>query len=84
MAKYSPPPLDPANPQRNFVKATYENKGDLSGFYDYMYGSPGPCCANGEGYKISRKASGYSHGVGQRSGKLRLSGSKGAHRIGKR
>ncbi len=30
------------------------------------------------------RISGYGHGVGQRSGSLRVSGKPGAHRIGKR
>lgn len=75
--------FDPANPQVNFVKATFENKGDRDGFYKYMYGDYS-CGPMGEGYNVRKKASGFSHGVGQRAGKLRLSGSKGAHRLGKR
>lgn len=31
-----------------------------------------------------RKPSGFRHGIGQRAGKLRISGKPGAHRIGKR
>lgn len=83
MAKYPaksiPKGIDPAYPNKNFVKASFENKGDMDGFYEYMYGS----------YKqndstLKKKAFGFGHGIGQRAGKLRLSGKTGAHRIGKR
>lgn len=84
-SKYKPKGIDPAYPNKNFVKAHYENKGDPSKFYDHLYGPPGdfmsPYSRNAE---PTRKASGYGHSVGQRAGKLRLSGSPKAHRIGKR
>lgn len=77
--KSHPKGIDPANPQKNFVETTFTNKGDTSGFQEYMWGNyHNPCCPP------AKKASGFSHGVGQRAGKLRLSGVKGAHRIGKR
>jgi len=81
--KSHPKGIDPAYPNRNFVKMTFDNKGDDQGFFEYMYG--------GNGYPGSKstqdgskKASGYGHSIGQRAGKLRLSGKAGAHRIGKR
>jgi len=78
--KSTPKGIDFANPQKNFVKASFDNKDDPSGFWDYMYGSP----VSSGSEPRSRKASGYGHNIGQRAGKLRLSGTAGAHRIGKR
>lgn len=85
-SKYVPTGIDPANPQKNFVEATFKNKGDDRGFSDYMYGryddKQGIFVNNDN--RNNKKASGYGHSVANRSGKLRLSGSSGAHRIGKR
>lgn len=81
-SKYRPKGIDPAYPNRNFVKMSYVNKGDEQGFYDYMYGM-GPS-APGWGEARIKKASGYGHSIGQRAGKLRLSGKSNAHRVGKR
>lgn len=79
--KSHPKGIDPANPNRNFVEMSYANKGDEEGFREYMYGDYKYPFTNTPSPK---KASGYGHGVGQRAGCLRLSGMKGAHRIGKR
>lgn len=76
MRKSHPKPIDPAYPQTNFVKACAENHGE--DYYEYMY----PMAGNGT--PLPQKSSGYGHGIGQRAGKLRLSGKPGAHRIGKR
>ena len=81
--KSHPKGIDPAYPNKNFVKAHYDNVHDGEGFYDYMYGSN--TIFPGGGKPIgSRKASGFGHSIGQRAGKLRLSGAANAHRIGKR
>lgn len=77
--KSTPKGIDPAYPNKNFVKASYENKGDMEGFSKYMYGD-----YTQNDSTLKKKASGYGHSIGQRAGKLRLSGSKGAHRLGKR
>lgn len=74
--KSHPKGIDPASPQKNFVKAYYENRGE--DYYEHMYPMMGSSSAS------EPKSSGYGHGVGQRAGKLRLSGMPGAHRIGKR
>lgn len=73
-----PQGIDPAYPQKNFVQASYDNHGDKEGYMEYMY--PGFGMDN----KSQPKSHGYGHSIGQRAGKLRLSGAKGAHRIGKR
>lgn len=78
--KSKPTGIDPASPQKNFVKASFDNKGDGDGFFEYMYG--GSSYYGGE--PIKKKASGYGHSIGQRAGKLRTSGDPRAHRIGKR
>lgn len=85
-SKYKPKGIDPAYPNKNFVKAHYENKGDSQGFSDHLYGPiNGPFASPySRNENPTRKASGYGHSVGQRAGKLRLSGSPKAHRIGKR
>ncbi len=80
--KSHPKGIDPAYPNRNFVKMTYDNKGDDQGFFEYMYGGYG--YPGNDSTKVGKKASGYGHSIGQRAGKLRLSGKAGAHRIGKR
>ncbi len=80
--KSTPKGIDPAYPQKNFVKAYYENRNDMDGFYKYMYGGA-PLGPQGAG-EIKKKASGYGHSIGQRGGKLRYSGTAGAHKIGKR
>jgi hypothetical protein len=74
-SKYKPKGIDPAYPNKNFVKASYENKGE--DYYAQEY--TGFFAA-----KPPRKSSGYGHSIGQRVGKLRLSGDPKAHRIGKR
>lgn len=82
--KSHPKGIDPANPNKNFVKACYENHNDREEFFDYMYGSfTNPMFPNDYGER-TRKASGYGHSIGQRAGKLRTSGASNAHRIGKR
>ena len=78
--KSTPKGIDPAYPQKNFVKACYDNKGDTQGFYDYMYSGS----MYGDNPTRDRKPSNFGHSIGQRAGKLRLSGNPGAHIIGKR
>ena len=75
--KSTPKGIDPGYPQKNFVKAYYENRGDTGEFSEYMYGG------YGQG-NIRKKSNAHGYGVGQRAGKLRYSGMPGAHRIGKR
>lgn len=82
--KSTPVGIDPANPNRNFVRASYVNKGDKEGFYKYMYGEPTQDGFFHDYHFVDKKPSGYGHSIGQRAGKLRLSGTKGAHRLGKR
>lgn len=77
--KSHPKGIDPAYPNKNFVKASFENKNDMDGFYKYMYGD-----FKQNDSTLKKKASGYGHSIGQRAGHLRLSGASGAHRIGKR
>jgi len=79
--KSHPKPIDIANPQENFVKACYENHNDTEGFYDYMYPR---MSINGETPAKTKAHNTHGHSIGQRAGKLRLSGTAGAHRIGKR
>jgi len=80
--KSVPKGIDPAYPNENFVKSSFINKGQTDDYYEYLWNSPG----NYGRIPVSEKAksSGYGHSIGQRAGKLRLSGTKGAHRIGKR
>lgn len=80
--KSHPKGIDPAFPQKNFVKAYYDNHNDPEGFFDYMYKSNGSFF--GEGEIPTKKPSNFGHSIGQRAGKLRLSGTPGAHRIGRR
>lgn len=75
--KSHPKGIDPAYPNKNFVKACYENKGEDP--WPHIYGY-----SMGSEPVGSRKASGYGHSIGQRAGKLRTSGNPKAHRIGKR
>lgn len=77
--KSHPHHIDMAKPQVNFVEACAINHGE--NFFDYMYGNAGVPYGSGP---PAPKSSGYGHGIGQRAGKLRLSGSPGAHRIGAR
>lgn len=80
MKKSHPKGIDPAYPQKNFVVASAENHGEDK--FEALYGGThNPWTQNTE---INRKASNYGHSIGQRAGKLRLSGMAGAHRIGKR
>ncbi len=82
--KSTPKGIDPAYPNRNFVKTCYVNHDDMSGFYDYMYGTPeGNFGVGGQG-TTRKKSNVHGYGVGQRAGKLRYSGASNAHRIGKR
>lgn len=80
--KSHPKGIDPAYPQKNFVDAAYDNHNETrEDYYKQVYGE--------HIYPQSTKpretkASHYGHSIGQRAGKLRLSGMKGAHRIGKR
>lgn len=82
--KSHPKHIDQAYPQVNFVEACYENKNDKEGFSEYMY--PRGIFSKGiySPPDTTPKAHGYGHSIGQRAGKLRLSGKAGAHRIGKR
>jgi hypothetical protein len=80
-SKFTPKGIDPAYPNRNFVKMSYTNRGDDQGFWDYMYS---PSYPGTDANKPGKKSSGWGHGIGQRAGKLRLSGNKSAHRLGKR
>jgi hypothetical protein len=82
--KSTPKGIDPAYPQKNFVKTYYENRGDMDGFYDYMYGGGAGLYGEGGSGTTRKKSNVHGHGIGQRAGKLRLSGTPGAHRIGKR
>ena len=77
--KSTPTGIDPAYPNKNFVKSCYENKNDMEGYHKYMWGDM-EMSMYGENKPPQRKASGYGHSIGQRAGKLRTSG-KG-HRIG--
>lgn len=65
-----------------------ESKGavDRSSHYEGNPGFPGsvPLATSHIFKGGSTHASGYGHGVGQRSGHSRLSGHSGAHRLGKR
>lgn len=79
--KSHPHHIDMANPQVNFVEASYINHRDKDGFFEYMYPSDS---YSGKFDPPAKKASGFGHGIGQRAGKLRLSGSSNAHRIGQR
>jgi len=81
MKKSHPHKIDMANPQMNFVEACAVNHGENK--YDALYG---PVAQFPEEPKPAhyRKSSTFGHSIGQRAGKLRLSGTPGAHRIGKR
>lgn len=90
--KSYPKPIAVAYPQENFVEAYEFNRkpsvrSPLNGTWegrdmennDYMKES------KPKEYRLATGAPHtYGHSVGQRAGKLRLSGAKGAHRIGKR
>lgn len=80
--KSHPKGIDPANPQKNFVKASYENKNDMDGWYEYMYGGSSLCGDNNTPPRRTHNV--HGHAIGQRAGKLRYSGNPKAHRIGKR
>lgn len=83
--KSTPKGIDPAYPNKNFVKTSYENKDDMKGWYKYMYGDGGAGLYGDGGHGTTRKTShAHGHSIGQRAGKLRMSGMKGAHRIGRR
>jgi len=75
-SKFVPKGIDPAYPNRNFVKMHYDNKGDPQGFFDHMYGPS---------RVINQKTPhGFGHANKHRVGKDRNSGNPRAHRIGKR
>lgn len=80
--KSHPHHVDPVNSQMNFVKATFVNKGEGDKYYEHLYGpfTIGPPNAPTPGPKSSH----FGHSIGQRAGKLRLSGKTNAHRIGSR
>lgn len=82
--KSHPKGIDPAFPQKNFVEATFINKDENDKFRDYMYGSYNVNLNKfmTDDDRNGKKASGFGHAIGGRAGKLRLSGMKGAHRIG--
>ncbi len=85
--KSTPKGIDPAWPNRNFVNMSFENKNDMDGFYRYMYDDTRGFGTGLGGEKPKEgpsKSNVHGHGIGQRAGKLRLSGNKNAHRIGKR
>lgn len=82
--KSHPKGIDPASPNKNFVKASYENHNDMDGYYKYMYGDNGYGLGGQPVSPQGPKTSGFGHGIGQRAGKLRTSGNPRAHRIGKR
>lgn len=81
--KSHPHHIDPANPQVNFVEASYINHRDKEGFFDQMYGP-----MRGSMYDKfdppAKKSSSFGHSIGQRAGKLRTSGASNAHRVGQR
>ena len=84
MSKYpkksTPKGINFAAPNKNFVETWYDNHNESRAeYYDYLYS--GTLDPNNQ---HSRKASHFGHSIGQRAGKLRLSGTPGAHRIGKR
>lgn len=81
--KSHPKGIDPAYPNRNFVDMTYVNHHDTQdGLMEEKYGPFNQF--NNSTAPRERKASHFGHSIGQRAGKLRLSGTPGAHRIGKR
>lgn len=79
-------------PQENFVEAYEFNKkpsvrspGNKWDTEDAMREDSYMKESRPKEYRLIRgMPHGYGHSVGQRAGKLRLSGAKGAHRIGKR
>lgn len=87
--KSCPTGIDPAYPQKNFVRASFANKNKTDAnneeYYNYMYGIPG-AKRRMEGRSESEKKPHNVHGYSamQRVGRLRTSGSGKAHRIGKR
>lgn len=92
MKKSHPQPINPAYPQENFAEAfEFSKKPSVRSPVDKW--SYDEHMKEDSYYKKSRPKEhrlvigsphGYGHSIGQRAGKLRLSGMKGAHRIGKR
>lgn len=91
--KSYPKPVDIAYPQENFVEAYEFNRKTSvrSPVEGYEYRAH--MREDDNYYKESKPKEhrlvigaphGYGHSIGQRAGKLRLSGKSGAHRIGKR
>lgn len=78
--KSHPKGIDPAYPNKNFVRAHYDNVHNGEGWMEYMYGGQFHV---GNDTPI-KKSSGFGHSIGQRAGKLRTSGNPNAHRIGRR
>lgn len=92
-SKFHPPIENPNYPQDNFAKMyEFENHPD-----SYSKRSPSPWETKHidlnqeyshhsprEHNLLAGKSHGYGHGVVQRQGRLRVSGHKGAHMIGKR
>ncbi len=85
--KSHPKGIDMASPNRNFVEMSYYNKDETEEYRKYLYGDP--LAFDSDDYMFRnkppvKKASHFGHSVEKRSGNLRLSGHKRAHRIGKR
>jgi hypothetical protein len=86
MSKYptksTPRGIDPAQPNRNFVEMYYANRGDKDGYSEYKYPPIGEM--DTWPFRSVPEKKPHSFGGSQKAGKLRVSGTKGAHRIGKR
>lgn len=80
--KSHPHKIDPAYPQVNFVEAAALNHGESK--YDALYGPCQPFDFDPPPPHYRKAHNTHGHSIGQRAGKLRLSGKAGAHRIGKR
>ena len=80
--KSHPYKIDMAYPQKNFVEAGAVNHGES--YADAIYGPAVPMCQDPPPAHYRKPHNTHGHSIGQRAGKLRLSGMKGAHRIGKR
>ena len=74
VTKSTPKGIDPAYPNKNFVKTYYENRGDMDGYYEYMYPRSASIYGDGGQGNVRKKSNAHGHGVGQRAGKLRLKG----------
>jgi|SRR4029077_5402546 len=83
--KSCPTGIDPEFPQKNFVKTSFDNKGQKDEYYKYMYGDY-MVDSRMTGRQASEKKAHNVHGYksSEKQGRLRLSGSGRAHQIGKR